>query len=295
MKWGLTASRVRAVNPRRPLLATLLLFAVLTLTACTGQFVYNRLDFLIPFYFGQRVSLDEPQQAQLKAAVRGFTAWHRTSQLERYSGFLRGLARDAVRPSTREEISASLETMEGFWDDMIVEVLPEGTRMLQTLSPGQVDELLESFAEDDEDDYEDYCEPSPKKLFDKRIKGLTRSVKGWSRTLTDEQKGVIERTARSMKLLGCASLESRALWRAEVRRTLATRTDGRAMRDRLRTLMLEPHTVWTDEYRRGFLDNRARIIDMIAELDGTWSAKQREAIATRLNDIADDLEELARG
>jgi len=294
MKWGLTASHVRAVNRRRALTATLL-FAVLTLAACTGQFVYNRLDFIIPFYLGQRVSLDEPQQTQLKAAVRGFTAWHRSSQLERYSEFLRGLARNARRPSTREEVHASVETMEGFWDDMIVEVLPEGTRLLQTLSPAQVDELLESFAEDDEDDYEDYCEPPPPKLLEKRIKGLTRSVKNWSRTLTDEQKGVIERTARSMKLLGCASLESRALWRAEVRKTLATRADAAVTRERLRALMLEPHHVWTEEYRRGFLGNRALIIDMIAELDGTWSAKQREAIATRLNDIAGDLEDLARG
>lgn len=294
MKWRLTTSRVRAVNPRRAALVALLV-ACATLVACTGQFIYNRLDFLIPFYFGQRVSLDEPQQTQLKAVVSGFTDWHRSSQLGRYSEFLRTLARKAQRPATREEIQANAETMEGFWDDLIAEVLPHGTRLLQTLSPAQVDELLTSFEEDDEDDYEEYCEPPPKKLLERRVKGLTRAVKSWSRTLTDEQKTVIERTARGMRLLGCASLESRTLWRAEVRKALVDARDVAASRERLRLLMLEPQQVWTDEYRRGFLVNRAAIIDMVAQLDGTWSAKQRQAIATRLNEIADDLDELAAG
>jgi len=294
MKWALTASRVRAVNPRRGLL--ILLLAVLaTVSACTGSFIYNRLDFLIPFYFGQRVTLDEPQEAQLKAAVRGFTAWHRTSQLERYSEFLRGLAQDAQRPTTREEIQATAQTMAAFWDDLIAGIVPEGTQLLRTLSPGQVDELLASFAEDDEDDYDEYCEPPPKKLIERRIKAMTRSVKHWTRALPDEQKAVIERTARRMKLLGCAALESRALWRAEIKNTLLEDRDAAATQVRLRVLMLEPQRTWTREYREGFLRNRSLIIDMLAELDTTWSDKQRQAISHRLNGIADDLDELAEG
>lgn len=292
IKRALTASRVRAVNPRRGMLI-LLLAALATLGACTGSFIYNRLDFIIPFYFGQRVTLEEPQEAQLKAAVRGFTAWHRTSQLKRYSEFLRGLAQDAQRPTTREEIEAAAETMEGFWDDLVAEILPQGAQLLRTLSPKQVDELLTNFAEDDENDYEEYCEPPPKALIGRRIKAMTRSVKHWAKTLTDEQKALIERTARRMKLLGCASLESRALWRAEVKNALFDDSDAAATQARLRVLLLEPHRTWTEEYREGFLTNRSLIIDMLAELDTTWSDKQRQAISRRLNAIADDLEELA--
>jgi Family of unknown function (DUF6279) len=290
---GLTTRGVRAVNPRRAALAAVLACCV-TLAACTGGFIYNRLDFIIPFYFGQRVTLDEPQEAQLKAAVRGFTSWHRSSQLKRYSNFLRSLARDAHRPTTREELQANAETMESFWDDLIVEVAPQGSRLLLSLSEEQVDELLESFEEDDADDYEEYCEPSPRKLMERRVKGLTRAVKQWSRTLTDEQKAVIEGTAHRMELLGCASLESRAQWRAEIRKTLDARDTGAAS-ERLRALMVEPQEVWTDEYRRGFKANRAAILDMLAHLDTTWSPKQRQAIATRLEEIADDLDELAAG
>lgn len=286
--------RVLAVNTRTGQ-RVLLIAAFLALAACTGQFLYNRLDVLIPFYFGQRVTLDEAQEAELKAAVKGFTAWHRSSQLQRYSTFLRELAVRSAQPTSRAEIEATLRTAEAFWDDMVIEMLPEGGQWLRSLTPGQVDELLEHYAEDDEDEREKYCETPPEKQLARRTKSLQRSVKSWSGSLDDAQEALIERTARDMKLTGCAWLDSRARWRAELKNVLAGATDDAARQEQLRVLMTEPEQTWTADYQRDFEVNRGKIIDMVAELDATWSAKQRQSIVRRLTNFADDLDELIAG
>src|SRR5687767_11094408 len=138
MQDRLTMRHDRAVNTRKGTRALLLAAALLALGACTGQFVYNRLDFIIPFYVGQRVTLDEPQEVQLKLVVREFTSWHRSSQLTRYSAFLRELARDSEQPTTRAQIEAASRSMETFWFDMVREALPEGSQWLRSLSREQV-------------------------------------------------------------------------------------------------------------------------------------------------------------
>lgn len=286
--------RVHAVNTRTAVRVALLA-AFLALAGCTGQLLYNRLDFLIPFYFGQRVTLDETQEAQLKAAVKDFTTWHRSSQLQRYSKYLRELAARAEQPTTRAEIEATTDTLEGFWNDMVAELLPEGGRWLRSLSPQQVDELVNHYDEDDEDEREEYCEPPPEKLIARRTKSLKRSLKGWAGALDDAQEAVIERTSRNMRLTGCSWLEHRARWRAELKRALTEETDDAARQERLRVLMLEPRSTWTDDYRRDFETNRAMIIDMVTELDASWSAKQRQSIVRRLTGIADDLADLIAG
>jgi len=293
MDGSLTASRVRAVNPGTRVRLTLTVL-LLALSGCTGGFFYNRLDFIIPLYFGQRVTLGEAQEAQLKQAVQGFTRWHRQSQLHRYSEFARSLATNAKRPSSRTEIEAAARQMEGFWDDLMVELLPEGTQWLQSLSPQQVDELLGSYKEDDEEDREKWCELGPDKLLQKRIKSLSKSVKHWSGTLNDSQVAIIERNARAMQPGACPSLENRARWRADVRKELAN-SDRASLQSRLKVLVLEPERSWTEDYRLTFEHNRSVVIDMVAELDGTWTDKQRQSIAARLTDIADDLEALSKG
>lgn len=287
-------SRVHAVNTRAAVRLALIA-ALLALAGCTGKFLYNRLDFIIPFYIGQRVTLDETQEAHLKGAVKAFTAWHRSSQLQRYSTFLRELAARAAQPTTRAEVEATANTLEGFLDDTMAEIAPDAARWLSSLSPEQVDELMERYAEDDEDEREEYCEPPPEKQIAKRSRTLKRSVKGWAGALDDAQEAVIERTSRDMRLTGCAWLDHRARWRAELKRALTDEMDETARQERLRELMIYPRNLWTEDYRRDFETNRALIIDMVTELDASWSAKQRQSIVRRLTNIADDLDELAAG
>jgi hypothetical protein len=260
---------------------------------CTAQFLYNRLNFLIPWYLGGHVTLDDAQEAELKKGITSLTAWHRSSQLTRYSAFMRTVADRVEQPVGRDEIEQAAHTVEGFWIDIIRELTPEAARWLQALSPAQVDELLASFAEDDEDTRDEECTAPSEKQFERRKKGMTRAVKYWAGTLNETQQALIAAAARDLKPTGCDWLESRARWRDELRRALQAPGDPQARDAAVRTLLLDPRPVWTQAYRSGFEANRSRIIDLMAALDATWSEEQRKAIQARLRKLAGDLDQLA--
>ena len=269
----------------------LVIATCILLTGCAAQILYNRLNFLVPWYFGARVSLSETQEADLKAAVADVTAWHRESELPRYSEFLRALARQTQQPFSRQRIESTLHDMEAFWAALVTELTPGAARWLGSLSPAQTDELLLSFAEDDAELREEYCEAQPEELVAKRAKSIGRSVKYWTGSLDDQQRSIIDRAAADMRPTGCDWLESRARWRAALRKLLED-ADAAVLDAPLRELMLNPERTWTDTYRSGFEANRSRLIDMFAELDATWTAEQRGRAARKLEKIADALDEL---
>lgn len=270
----------------------LVIAACLIVTGCAAQILYNRLNFLVPWYFGSRVSLSDTQEADLKAAVDAVTAWHRQSELPRYSEFLRTLARQTRQPFSRQQIEDTLDDMEVFWAALVTELAPGAARWLDSLSPAQADELLASFEEDDADLREEYCEPPPKDLVAKRVKSIGRAVKYWTGSLDDRQRSIIERAAADMRPTGCDWLDSRARWRATLRNLLAESGDAAAIEAPLRELMLNPEQTWTAAYMEGFEANRSRLIDMFAELDATWNAEQRGRAAGKLEKFADYLDEL---
>ena len=263
------------------------------LGGCTAQFLYNRLDGLIPWYLGGQVQLDDAQEAELKSAIASLTAWHRSSQLGRYSAFMRAMADEVGQPLTRERIVQAARTVEGFWVDIIRELTPGAAHWLQSLSPAQVAELLQSFAEDDEESRDEECTASPEKQLERRVRAMTRGVKYWSGSLDDSQRALIGAAARDLRPTGCDWLESRALWRGELRAALSIASDAPARDARVRALLQDPRPTWTEAYRAGFEANRDRIIDMMAALDASWSAGQRRAIQARLRKLAASLDELA--
>jgi hypothetical protein len=286
----------QGVNRRRfGLRAGVLTLLCLTLMCgCTAQFLYNRLNFLIPWYLGGHVSLDDAQEAELKSAISSLTAWHRGSQLSRYSAFMRSMADEVGQPVTRERIERAAQTMEGFWVDIIRELTPGAAHWLQSLSPAQVDELLHGFAEDDEETRDEECTASSEKQVERRMRGMTRAVKYWSGLLDDSQHALIAAAARDLRPTGCDWLESRALWRDQLKAALNAPGDAQARDTTVRALLLDPRPVWTEAYRSGFEANRSRIIDMMAALDATWSAEQRHAIQSRLRKLAADVDELVK-
>src|SRR5262245_23908610 len=108
-----------SVNPRHAGIRAgwLALLCLVLVGGCTAQFLYNRLNFLIPWYLGGHVTLDDAQEAELKKGIASLTAWHRSSQLSRYSAFMRTVANRIEQPVSRDEIEQAAHTVEGFWVD----------------------------------------------------------------------------------------------------------------------------------------------------------------------------------
>jgi hypothetical protein len=71
--------KVRSVQGRCRWLLVLVLVLV---SACSSTtFVYNRLDFLLPWYLGDYVELEREQKKYLDAVLDPFLQWHRMEEL----------------------------------------------------------------------------------------------------------------------------------------------------------------------------------------------------------------------
>ena len=109
---------------------TVICVLLLALGACSSNFIYNRLDTLAGWYIGSLVSLTDSQQTQLRQWLSQTLAWHRESELNRYSAFLRDLAAQVTRPGTPEEYEQTEKRFEGFWKDLLQKATPEATALL---------------------------------------------------------------------------------------------------------------------------------------------------------------------
>jgi hypothetical protein len=267
--------------------------AAASIAACSNQFIYNRLDTLIPWYVRERVTLEDGQKEQLEASVRALTAWHRRSQLGRYSAFLNELAEDVQRPLPREKLEAAHARVQGFWQDAVRALAPGAASWLRTLSDEQLEELLASYAEDDEELKEAWCTTSEQDLVKRRVKTLTRSTKYWLGSVTPEQEELIANTARTLRRTGCDWVESRSLWRDELHSTLTSGGDAQLIDERVRHLMLQPGQAWTPAYREGAESNRQRQFELVVALDATLTPEQRQHASNRLKKLARDFSELA--
>jgi hypothetical protein len=94
---------VPPVRSRRSttLCVVMLVFAA-TLSGCSNTFLYNRLNWLIPWYLDDYVDLSGQQSRALREDLKGFLSWHRQNELPYYLQIL-----DEIEVELKEDIDGS--------------------------------------------------------------------------------------------------------------------------------------------------------------------------------------------
>ena len=64
----------------------ILLFSLVFLVGCSSTtFIYNRIDFLLPWYLESYVDLNQEQRKNLNELLEPFFEWHREEELPKYA------------------------------------------------------------------------------------------------------------------------------------------------------------------------------------------------------------------
>ena len=83
-----------------------LVFCLLLLGACSGTtFVYNRLDFVLPWYVDDYAELNSQQDVYLDELLAPFLTWHRNQELPAYIEIIDGIEGRLDQPLTGAEIA----------------------------------------------------------------------------------------------------------------------------------------------------------------------------------------------
>ena len=123
----------------------ILLFSLIFLVGCSSTtFIYNRIDFLLPWYLESYVDLNQEQRQKLNELLEPFFEWHREEELLKYVKIIEDFESILDEKIELGSIEAITHEVEQSWfrleDNMIAWVIP----MTRELSNEQITEFLQT-------------------------------------------------------------------------------------------------------------------------------------------------------
>ena len=123
----------------------ILLFSLIFLVGCSSTtFIYNRIDFLLPWYLESSVDLNQEQRQKLNELLEPFFEWHREEELPKYVKIIEDFESILDEKIELASIEAITHEVEQSWfrleDNMITWVIP----MTHELSNEQITEFLQT-------------------------------------------------------------------------------------------------------------------------------------------------------
>ena len=271
------------------LIKRLPLIVVLVLVGCsTSTFVYNRIDFLIPWYLGNYVELTRDQKQYLDELLIPFFNWHRSDELQKYLEIINHTENILEREVKPENIAAiSLNLAESWFrleKEVFVWMLP--------LASDLTDEQIQSF-----------LQVMQKKAKEYENKYLGRSDKDYRQDIYDMIRDNLERfmgdlSQQQLSLVKAYSEDMRridGLW-LQNRKALLVRLSSILERDsdwkeRL-TRINQRDDAASQSYQDTYAHNLDVIYHLVAEVFNTRNEKQDQRLRRQLSKYRTDIETL---
>ncbi len=257
------------------------------LAGCSStRFAYNRLDFLVPWYLRDYVSLDRDQRNLLKSELQPFLAWHRQNELPRYVALLdrvegkldRELTAADMRILTEEAEVAIYRMQDGALDWLLAlgeELRDEQVREFVAGLHEQQSEYEEKYLERDDAEYtSDACE----RLEDNARKYIGR--------LQPEQKAGLTAACDEMRRSDSLWLEARGQWIARLELILQ-REPG--WQEALREALAKRGETVSDDYRSTYDHNAEVLQRAVADLLNSRSERQDTHLRREIGKLRRDL------
>ncbi|RLU01100.1 DUF6279 family lipoprotein [Ketobacter sp.] len=272
---------------------TLVVLLSWLLTGCGVRFVYNQLDWLIPWYLEDYVELERDQEALFGQRLQAYLAWHRTDQLPRYAAFLHQVADQAEQGLTRPDIARIEAQTEQFAQALMDRMLNDLIDLLATATDGQIEQLFARLQQDNEEYRREYIEVSADKQRKQRYKEVIKYAERWTGRLSSDQAQQIAEWVRQFELMGPEIESARLAWQDEFRRVLALRSDRPVYEAAFRKLISDPDFGRSEALKRKLAYNSELAVDLYLQLDKTLTPKQRGHMVKKLRSYADDFQLLS--
>ncbi|MBT6126192.1 MAG: hypothetical protein HOH70_13425 [Halieaceae bacterium] len=268
----------------------LLFVLLLALVGCSSTtFVYNRLDFIIPWYMGKYVGLDRDQKTFLDDQLQPFLSWHRTEELPAYLLLLDGMEQTLDAEVSQAQVAEIATQFEDAWDRIEWRALEWMLALGEELSREQLEEFTESLREKQVEYEEEYLPRTDEEYRQEAYENLEDSVQDFMGRLDSEQRGYLDQAAQDMRRADNIWLRERAEW-LERREVLLQREEGwqQGIRDALATR----EQTTSAEYLEIFEHNSQVIFRALAQVANVRSDKQDRRLRKKLADFREDIESL---
>ena len=275
---------------------TAILLIAIVIAACGPRLVYPHLDWLIPWYVSDYISLDRDQKTMFEARLSKLLDWHCRTQLPAYSTTLRALGQDlanSFRPLNAPRLRAYNARLTALWKELLQQIGPDITAILATGTDVQIDELFENLEKQNQTFKKEYVDLPPDELDQNREQRMVKRTTYWISKLTQEQKQAVADWNSQLAPIAIEWLRNREHLQAEARRLLAHRHDGPGFRAAMQALIINPESMRSVEYQRKIDINTAVTIKFIVKLNQLLTEDQRSFLLDRIESLAADFDALS--
>ncbi len=258
------------------------------------KFTYNNLDWVIPWYLDDYLSLNDQQEKSFDSQLEALWLWHRENELSDYSDFLHQIIIDFDNQDVTEEKlkSYSVQTS-ALYKRLISKSLEVGTPLISSLSDQQVSDLLDSIADNDKDFKEEVAETDQQERIKDRRKSVAKTFRKWLGRLSKYQKKRIQTWSEEAKTTLEYHIEYVARTRVHFKQALIDRQDQQQVHQQLLKLATQPELLRGDKYNDVIVSNNHKFRLLLIDTFNSLSKKQQRKFRKRLQRYADDFSELA--
>lgn len=256
----------------------LLLLVSISLSGCT-RFIYNHVDWVIRWGVSDYIDFDRQQRKELHSMLDNTLDWHRISELPRYEAFLAQLRQEMQSTTSPEQFDRLLDQLLGFWHDILARSLPDISKLLASLSDEQVDKFIAKLQQEQEEYLEELQEESESERLEDRAERFAKNIKRFTGKLNKTQLAKLDEWAEDTNGIMAISLTQRQRWQNAFSQTLAIRkTDPQRFQRELYALFVTPENYWAEDYRRLINYHSRKTAELLSELHGSLSDKQRKKL-----------------
>ena len=267
------------------------------LMSCGPRLVYPHLDWLIPWYLSDYISLDSDQKSMLGDRLSKLLDWHCRTQLPAYATTLRELRQDLARhsgqlnPAMLQAYSARLTVL---WKELLQQIGPDITAILATATDAQIDELFVNLEKQNKKFKEEYVDLPPDELVQNRAERMVKRAKYLISKLNAEQKQAVTDWSSQLTPIAEDWLQNRRVVQAEARRLMASRHTDPGFKAAMQEFIINPERMRSADYQRKIDINTTVTINFLVKLDRLLTTEQRSYLLDRLDSLAADFDALAR-
>jgi len=273
-----------------------LVIGLILLSACGPRLYYPKLDWLIPWYVNDYISLESGQSSQFRARLARQLDWHCRTQLPEYAEFLRDIRRevdDSGRPVTVERLDAYKIRLTVYWKALILRITPDIADILYSATDEQVDELFENLENKNREIESEFVAPPAQKIIYKRQKRMQKRLDFWLGDMTEFQLQALTDWSLQFESIAADRVVHRRKIQAAGRHLLESRTTLDEFETALRGLLTNTEEFRTENYQRKIDVNTQRTLELLAQLLKTLTPKQRNHLSKRLESLATDFDQLS--
>lgn len=273
--------------------AAVVSLTLVLVTGCSFGFIYRQLDWLVPWYVNDYITLNASQHNVLEKRVIEQLDWHCRTQLSSYAAWFEQLHANP-RAFSRSQLEQHYRTTREYWRILMERVAADASQVLVSASESQLDELLNNLDNNNRKLEKEYAALTNEQREKQREERMLRLLERWLGDITTMQHQQIKGWSAAI------GSEGDSVWMAERRKwqqllidAIRRHDEADAMAKDIRVLLVEPETLWSEQYRSEYQRRLDLTLDMLAVVASNVTPLQRAHLDRELLSWADKFESLS--